>query len=106
MTATREEMLDGLDVVTRPVWNADLVSHKVNFERPRKGTKVWVERWPALRVAEKTKIIRDTGVHHSGFFFMIFLSFFVNFCIHITKLYIYFFVCFYAFSLYIYTLSY
>lgn len=50
MTDAREEMLDGLQVVTRPVWNADLVSNKVNFECLRKFTRVWVERWPVLRV--------------------------------------------------------
>lgn len=48
MMDAREEMLDGLDVATRP----DLVSNKVNFKCLRKYVSVWVERWLVLRVAE------------------------------------------------------
>lgn len=31
MTVAREEMLGGLDVISRPAWNTDLVSNKRNF---------------------------------------------------------------------------
>lgn len=52
MKDAREEMLDGLRGITRPAWNADLVSNRDNFECFKKFVKSWVERWPVLRVAD------------------------------------------------------
>lgn len=53
MMDAREEMLEGLQgITTRPVWNSDLVSNKVNFECLKKFVNTWVKRWDALRVAE------------------------------------------------------
>lgn len=53
----REEMLEGLKVIKIPSWNADLVSNKENLECLMKFIRIWVERWPELRVDDYSLVI-------------------------------------------------